>query len=112
MMLTHFAIRILPREGPRDAAALGIAPLLPRRGFSGEKRLGWQAPVKALPIKDSNLDLRQIEPAGVYWGVVKHHAPEQVPCCGDTEHFLEAHAKMGIEVVEDQMTAARVRVDL
>ena len=112
MVLAHFPIRILPREGPRDAAALGIAALLPRRDFSGEQRMGWQAPVKALPIKDSNLDLCQIEPAGVYWGVVKRHAREQVPCCVDTQRFLEAHAKMGIEVVEDQMNAARVRVDL
>lgn len=111
-MLTHFAIRILPREGPRDGTALGIAALLPPRDFSGEQRLGWQAPVRVLPIKDSNLDLRQIEPAGVYWRVVERRAPEQVPCCGDIQHLLEAHAKMGVEIVEDQMNAARVRVDL
>lgn len=43
---------------------------------------------------------------------MKDHTPEQVPRGGNTKHFFEAHAKVSIEVVEDQMDAPRVRVDV
>ena len=110
--MAHLSIRILSREGPRDAAARGIATLLPSRNFSGEQRLGRQTPIEALAVEDANFDLRHIEPAGVVRGVVKDHAPEQPPRYRDAEHFLEADARVGIEVVEDQMDAPRVRLDV
>lgn len=67
-MLAQLSIGIVPREGPRDAAARGVAALLPDSDFRGEQRLGRQAPVKALAVKDADLDLRHIEPVA-YFGV-------------------------------------------
>ena len=58
IMFAHLAICILPREGPRDAAALGDTALLPSGDFGGEHGAIGQAPVKALAIKNTDLDFR------------------------------------------------------
>lgn len=111
-MAARLSIGILPREGPRDTAALGVASLLPFSHFDGEQSKGRQAPVKALAVKDSNLDLGHIEPAGVLRGVAKDDTAKQLARCVDPQHFLEADAKVGIEVVENQMDSPRLRVDV
>jgi hypothetical protein len=68
--------------------------------------------VKVLAIKDTDLDFRHVEPAGVVRGVTEDDASEQVPRRADAEHVLEADAKVGIEVVENQVGAPRFRVDV
>src|ERR1017187_7354003 len=98
-MLAHLSICILSREGPCYATAFGITALLPSSDFGGEQRAGWQASVKALAIEDTDLDFRHVEPAGVVRGVVEDDASEQVSGRVDAEHVLEAHPKVGIEVV-------------
>jgi hypothetical protein len=69
-MLTQLAICILPREGPREAAAFGVTALLPSSHFDGEQGTVWQASAKALAIKDPDFDFRHVQPAGVFRGVV------------------------------------------
>lgn len=90
-MLAHLALCILSREGPRDAAAFGVTALLPSGDFGGEQGAVWQAPVKALTIKDTDVDFRHVEPAGVFWGVVENYTAEQVlGKLGSDSTFLEA----------------------
>lgn len=76
-MSLHLPIRVLPSEGPRDAAVLGVASLLPGRDFGGEQSAVWQTAGKALAIKDSDLDFSHVEPAG--------DAAQQGLRCGDTQ---------------------------
>src|SRR5208282_2176412 len=111
-MLTQLAICVLPREGPREAAAFGVTALLPSGHFNSEQRAVWQASVKALAIKDPDFDFRHVEPAGVLRGVVEDDTAEQVSRRADAEHGLEADAKVGAEIVENQVDAPCVRVDV
>ena len=111
-MLTQLAICILPREGPREAAAFGVTALLPSGHFDGEQGAVWQASVKALAIKDTDLDFRHIEPTGVFRGVVEDDTAEQVSRRADAEHGLETDAKVGAEIVENEVDAPRFRVDV
>ena len=111
-MLAHLSIRVLPREGPRDAATFGVATLLPRGDLGSEERASWEAPVKTLAVKDADFYFRHVEPTGVQRGVVEDNAAEQVPGHRDAEHLLEADAKVGVEIVEHQMDAARGWVDV
>jgi hypothetical protein len=89
-MLAHLAIRILPREGPRDAATFGIMALLPRGDFGSKLRASWQAPIQALAIKDPDFDFRHVEPTRMHRGVVEDYASQQLPGRRDAEHVLEA----------------------
>src|SRR3989338_1463437 len=111
-MPRHFLIRILPSERPRDAALFGIAALLPSVDLGDQRSAVWQTPVKTLAIKDTDFDFSHVEPAGVFWGVVKGNAPQQRFRLLDSKHVLEALAEVGIEVVHDQMDAARRAIDL
>ena len=111
-MLAHLSICILPREGPCDAAAFSVAALLPSGDFGGQQRAGRQAAGEALAVKDADLDLCHVEPAGVFRGAVEDDAAQQVPRCVDAQHVLEAHAKVGAQVVEDQMNSPRLWVDV
>src|SRR5437773_9181291 len=111
-MLAHLSIRILPREGPCDAATFGVTALLPGGDFGSKLCASGQAPIKTLAIKDSDFDFRHVEPTGMHRGVVEDDASQQVPGRAGAEHVLEADAKVGIEVVENQMDAPRGWVDV
>ncbi|HEX9276438.1 MAG TPA: hypothetical protein VGA51_08590, partial [Casimicrobiaceae bacterium] len=111
-MAAHFSISILSRESPRDAATFGVTALLPSGDFGGELRAVWQTPVKALTIKDSDLDFSHVEPAGMFRGVVEDDTSEQVLRRLGAEHGLETDAKVGAQVVENQVDAPRGRVDV
>jgi hypothetical protein len=92
-MLSHLTICILPREGPRDATAFCVTALLPSGDLGGEQCAVGQAPVKALAIKDTDLDFRHVEPAGVFRGVVEDDTAEQLLGRPDAEHGLETDTK-------------------
>ena len=69
-------------------------------------------PIQALAIQDANFDFRHIEPTGVFRGVVKYDTAQEDFRFFDAEHFLETLAEMGIEIIHDQMDAARCGIDL
>ena len=62
MMFAHLTVCVLAREGPRDAAALGVTARLPGGDFGGERRAVGQAPVKALAVKAADPGFRPVEP--------------------------------------------------
>src|SRR5437016_3278120 len=102
-MPTHFAICILARKGPRDAASFCVTALLPSGDFGSEQCASRHPAVKALPIKDTDFDFRHVEPTGVHRGVVKDDASEQVSSRGYAEHVFETYSKVSVEVIENQM---------
>ena len=111
-MPCHFFIRILPSERPRDTSLVGISALLPSVDLGNEGVAAWQASIQALAIQNADFDFDHVEPTGVFRGVVKHGATQKCFRLLDPEHFLEALAEVGIEVVHDQMDAARCGIDL
>jgi len=113
-MQTHFPICVLPSERPLDASVLGIAARLPSGDLGGERGTILQTPIKTLSqsIKDTDFNFGHVEPTGVLRGVMEDDASQQDPCICDAKHVLEALAEMGIEVVHDQMDAARPGIDM
>src|SRR3972149_8333753 len=111
-MPSQFLVRALPSERPRDATLVGIAAQLPGVDFGNERGAVRQTPVQTLAIEDADLDFSHIEPTGVFRSVVKDDAAQKCPRLFDAEHFLEALAEVGIEVVHDQMNSARRGIDL
>src|SRR5882672_490049 len=111
-MAAHLPVRVLSGEGPRDAAVFGVTALLPGHDLGCEQSAIGNTPIKALAIEDTNLHFRHVEPTAVLRRVVKDDAPQEGVGGVDAEHLLEADAKMGIEVVHDQMHAPCRGVDL
>ena len=111
-MSSHFQIGVLPRERPLDTSLLGVSAPLPCIDFTGEGVTVGQAPIQALAIKDANFDFRHVQPTGVLRGVVKDDATQQLVRHLDAEHVLETLAEMCIEVVEHEMNAMCLRIDL
>ena len=70
-MSSHFLIRVLPSERPRDASLVGISALLPGIDLGNECGAVGQAPTLTLAIQNADFDFRPIEPTGVFRGVVK-----------------------------------------
>ncbi|SDZ24320.1 hypothetical protein SAMN05421754_11262 [Nitrosomonas sp. Nm58] len=95
-----------------DRSALGITPLLPGIHLSSERVAVVPASIQTLPIKDADLDLRHVEPAGVFRGVVEYDAAQQRLCLLNTKRFLETTTKVGVEVIHDQVNAVRLGVHL
>lgn len=111
-MSRHLCIGVLPSKHPLDTSLFGVASLLPRIDFSGEQGPVGQTPIKTLAIQYADLDFSHIEPTGVLRGVVKYNAAQKCLRFFDVEHFLEAFAEVGVEVVQDQMDAACCGIDL
>jgi len=111
-MARHLLVRILSSECPLDASVLPIAAPLPSIDFCGECGAVRQTPIKALAIKDADFDFSHVEPTGVPGRVVEYDAAQKCLRLLDAENFLEALAEVGIEVVQNQMDAARGGIDL
>src|SRR3989338_9049708 len=111
-MPSHFYICILPRERPLDATLLRVPAQLPCIHFCDNRGLIRQAPIKALAVKNADFDFSHVEPTGMFRRVVKDNTSQQRLCFFDTEHFLEALAKMGIEVIHHQMDTSRRGINL
>src|SRR5450759_908911 len=110
-MQPHFPICVLPSERPLDAPVLGVSARLPSSDLGGDRGAIWQAPIKALPIKDTDFNFGHVEPTGVLRGVMEDNASQQDPRIFDAKHFLEALTEMGVEIVHDQMDAACPGID-
>src|SRR3989338_6246985 len=106
-MPSHFCICILPSERPLDATLLRVTAQLPSIHLGDNRSLIRQTPIKALAIKNADFDFSHIEPTGMLRRVVKNDTSQQRLCFFNTEHFLEAFAKMGIEIVHHQMDSSR-----
>src|ERR1700722_19232059 len=111
-MATHLAIRVLAGKSPGDLATFGVTALLPGGDFGDEQRALGQASVKALAIKDADLDFRHIQPAGVLWGVVEDDPAQELLSRPDTEHCFKADWKVRTEIVEHEVNAPGFRVDV
>src|SRR5258708_18444592 len=102
-MATKSSIRVLSGKRPIDAASCGIALALPRLKLAPGSGLVDQAPCEALALHDADFDLGHVQPARMLGCVVKLHAAQQRAGACATQHFLEARAKMGVEVVQNQV---------
>src|SRR6266404_455261 len=111
-MTAHLSIRILPREAPLDGTPGSVAAFLPGTDLATDRSQVRHASIQALSREDADLDLGHVQPAGVRGRVVKLDTAQQAPCSLDTEHFLKAAAKVGIEVVHHQMYPAGGTVDV
>ena len=111
-MPSHSCICILPSERPLDAPLLRVSAQLPSIYFIDERGLIRQATIKALAVKNADFDFGHIEPAGMFWRVVKDNTSQQRLRLLGTEHFLEALAEVGIEIVHHQMDAFRLGINL
>src|SRR3989338_6757185 len=111
-MPSHFFICILPSERPLDATLLRVPAQLPGIHFRDDRGLIRQAPIKALAIKNADFDFSHVEPTGMFRCVMENHTSQQRLCLLDTEHFLEALAKMGVEIVHHQMYTSRRGINL
>lgn len=105
-MQAYFSIRVLSRERPLDAPMLGVTARLPSSDLGGDCGAIRQTPIKTLAIEDADFDFGHIEPAGMLRGVMEYDPSQQGLRLADTQHFLEALAKMGVEVVHNQVDAA------
>ena len=65
-MSSHFCVCILPSKGPLNAALLPVTAQLPSIHFGGECSTVRQVPVKALAVKNTDLDFSRVEPAGTF----------------------------------------------
>ena len=99
-MTRHLCIRILPSEAPLDASLLRVAAQLPGIHFGDERGLVRQTPIKTLAVKNADFNFSHVEPTGMLRRVVKDNTSQQRLCLLDTEHFLEALAEVGIEIVQ------------
>ena len=98
-MPSHFRVCILSSELPLDAALLYVTAQLPSIHFGGDRSTIRQTPIKALAVKNTDFDFSHVEPAGMFWRVVKDNISQQYLCLLGTEHFLEALAKMGVALL-------------
>lgn len=111
-MLSHFLIGVLPSERPGDTSLVLIEARLPGVDLGNQCGPVWQAAVKTLAIQDANLDFSHIQPTGVFRSVVKGDATQKCLRLLKSENVLEALAEVGVEVIHDQMDAARCGIDL
>src|SRR3989338_4334664 len=111
-MPRHFCIRILPGERPLDATLLHVPAQLPSIHFGDDRSTIRQTPIKALAVKNTDFDFSHVEPAGMFRCVVKDNSSQQRLCFLDAEHFLEAFAKVGVEIVHHQMDTSRRGINM
>src|SRR3989338_6829832 len=111
-MPSHFCVCILPSKLPLDATLLHVAAQLPSIHFGGNRSTIWQASIKALAVKNTDFDFSHVEPAGMFWCVVKDDTSQQRLCFLGAEHFLEAFAEMGVEIVHHQVDTSRRGINL
>ena len=105
-MTPKLAVCILSGEAPLNGASLCVSRLLPCVDFCLQGIAIGDASIQALAAQDTNLDLRHIEPARVFWCVVKLYAAQEFVGRALTQHIIEAFPEMGVEVVQHQMNAA------
>src|SRR5258708_20906041 len=101
-MATKSSIRVLSGKRPIDAASCGIALALPRLKLAPGSGLVNQAPCEALALHDADFDLGHAPPARILKRVVKLQSSQQRAGSCATQHFLEASAKIGVEVFQKQ----------
>lgn len=106
-MTSHFRVCILPGKLPLDATLFRVTAQLPSIHFGGNRSTIRQTPIKALSVKNTDFDFSHVEPTGMFGRVVEDDTSQQRLCLLDPEHFFEALAKVGIEIVHHQMDAFR-----
>ena len=70
MVEPQLPIRILSGELPLDGPALAVARVLPLLYFALQRLLIGNPAAQTLPSEYPDFDLRHVEPAGVFGGVV------------------------------------------
>lgn len=98
-MTAHLTIRLLPREAPIDGTPDGVAAFLPGADLATDRSQVRHASIQALSGEDADLNLGHVQPAGMLGRVVKLDTAQQSLRGVDTEHFLNAVAKVGAEIV-------------
>ena len=98
---------LLSSETRLDGASLRVSRLLPCSDFDLQGIAIWDAPIPARAAEDSNLNLRHVEPACVFWRAVKLHAAPKIVGRLRTQHIIEAFSEVGVAVVKHQVPAVR-----
>ena len=93
-MPTEFPISLLSSELPLDGLLGRISRALPVVNLALEGWLIGNAAVQALAIENTDLDLRHVQPACMFGGVVKLHAPQQLVAGMAPQDALQAVAKV------------------
>jgi hypothetical protein len=103
-------IRVATRKGPLDAASSSVAPSLQRRYLSGENSLVGSAARQALALQNPDLDLSDIQSAGMLGCVVELDPAQQRHSHLHAQHFFKALAHMRVEIVQHEVNLAHVRI--
>ena len=77
-MPTQFSIGILSSELPLNRLAFGIAVSLPSVDLALQQSGRGDAAIQSLAIEDTDFDLRLVEPAGVFGGVVEPNSSQEL----------------------------------
>src|SRR6202158_4972315 len=109
-MAAQLPICVPTRKRPLDTATSGVWPPLPRRYLGGENSLLGSAARQALALQNPDLDLGHIQPARMLGRVVELDPAQQCHGHLQAQHFFKALAHMRVEVVQDQVNLAHVRI--
>src|SRR5258708_1785632 len=101
-MIGRFLVRVMASDLPLDAAASLIALLSPWKRLGGQRHSVKDAARWPWGLKDENLDLRNVQPTGVLWGIVKFQARQKNRRRLHPHDGFEGAAKMGVQVVQYQ----------
>ena len=105
-MTSHLSICILKGEVPFDGSLLGVSGVLPSTNFGLQSLSTSHASIQALSAEDANFNLGHVQPACVLGRVVELHAAQELGGRARSNHIVEAHSKLGVQVVQNQVNSA------
>src|SRR6266853_1943602 len=109
-MVAELPIGVSTGERPLDPTSGGVAPPLPSGHLGGEGGSLGRTARQALTLQHTDFDFGHIQPARMVGRVMKFD-PAQQGCRGlHTEDLFEALAQMDVEVVQNQVNLACMRI--
>jgi hypothetical protein len=109
-VLFWFPICFLARDVPFDGPSFLVARLLPGINLGDQQIKTGNAPIQALATENANLDLRHVQPARVFWGLVERHAAQQFDGGAAARHIVKALSEVRVQVIANQMNSSRLGV--
>jgi hypothetical protein len=99
--------RVVDCEAPLDRDSVLVAPCLPSSGLTGESVSVRNSVSQALAGEDAELNLRHVEPTGVFGRVVKLQPAQEPPGFSGREGFVEAGRLVRVQVVHNEANTFR-----
>jgi len=96
----HFLPGLVSGEHPLDACGAAVSAFFPGCDFCDQFLTACDAPIKALTAQDPDLDLNHVEPACMFWGVVKLQAAQHASGFSRGKGVVEGSCAVGRQIVE------------